>query len=127
MDRLFRFIQNDDPDASSESTWIVSCGSLERKARLYRIEYHDSQTHIESEQTIHVKYPMKLKNFYEIVCGVLGRDDVDVEFQRACKNMMEQDPWLSLFLTGSLPLLDTDDASASSGSTEHDASLPDMS
>jgi hypothetical protein len=122
LDRLYRFSQHEDPDVSHGCMWNVSAGSLERKARLYRVVYHDSETRIESEQTIHVKYPGKLKDFYELVCGILGRDDVDVEFQRACKSLLEQDPWLSLFLTDSLPLPGTDDVSSSSGSTEHDAS-----
>ncbi len=122
LDRLYRFSQHEDPDISHGCMWNISAGSLERKARLYRVVYKDSETRIESEQTIHVKYPAKLKEFYELIYGILGRDDLDVEFQRACKNMLEQDPWLSMFLTNTLPLPGIDDASSSSGSTEHDVS-----
>lgn len=122
LDRLYRFFQHEDPDVSHGCMWNVSAGALERKARVYRVMYEDSENQIKSEQTIHVSYPSQLKEFYEMLCGIMGRDDVDVEFQRACKNMVEQDPWLSLFLTNSLPLPGIDDVSASSGSTEHDAS-----
>jgi hypothetical protein len=127
LDRLYRFSQHDDPDVSHGCMWNISAGSLERKARLYRVVYQDSDTRIESEQTIHVSYPNQLKDFYELISSIVGRDDVDVEFQKACTTLLEQDPWLSLFLTDSLPLPGTDDVSSSSGSTEHDASLPDRS
>jgi hypothetical protein len=107
--------------------WNVSAGSLERKARLYRVIYEDSETRISSEQTIHVKYPAQLKEFYELLQTIVQRDDIDMEFQKACTTLLAHDPWLSLFLTDSLPSLGTDDVSSSSGSTEHDASLPDRS
>lgn len=127
LDRLYRFFQHEDPDVSMGCMWNVSAGSLERKARLYRVVYEDSDTCIKSEQTIHVKYPNQLKEFYELLQTILQRDDVDIEFQKACTALLSHDPWLSLFLTGSLPSLGTDDVSSSSGSIEHDASLPDRS
>jgi|LauGreDrversion4_2_1035121.scaffolds.fasta_scaffold880482_2 hypothetical protein len=127
LDRLYRFFQHEDPEISPGCMWNLAAGSLERKARLYRVIYQDSETRIESEQTIHVKYPRDLEGFYKLLQEILERDDIDISLQKACKILIEEDPWLSMWLTGTLPSLGTDDVSSSSGSTEHDASLPDRS
>ena len=127
LDRLYRFFQHEDPEISPGCMWNLAAGALEKKARLYRVIYQDSSTQIEFEQTIHVKHPRALEEFYTVLQGILERDDVDIPFQTACKRRLELDPWLSMWLTGTLPSLGTDDVSSSSGSTEHDASLPDKS
>ncbi len=122
LDRLFRFFQHEDPDRSPGCYWNLAAGALERKARLYRVVYNDGSTQIECEQTIHVRHPEGLSDWYNLIDSLLQRDDIDLEFQRACKELLLQDPWLHLFLTDTLPLPGTDDVSSSSGSTERTVS-----
>jgi hypothetical protein len=75
----------------------VAAGALEKRQRLYRVMYESSTTKIQDEITIDVKVPEGLKDFYFFLRQLLVRTELDPAFQQACRDLLLEDPWLSLF------------------------------
>ncbi len=97
LDRLYRFHRHEEDGSTWGCYWNVAAGSLEKRQRLYRIVYKSAKVNIVDEITIDVKAPEDLKDFFIGLLEILRREDVDPVFQKACADVMIEDPWLSLF------------------------------
>jgi hypothetical protein len=100
LDRLYRFFRHEEDGSRWGCYWNVSAGSLEKRQRLYRILYKTSDISLQDEITIDVKKPEDLKDFFVGLLEILQREDIDPAFQKACADVMIEDPWLSLFSFG---------------------------
>lgn len=107
LHRLHRFFRHEED--STHGYWNVAAGALEKRQRLYRVLYKSSTVSIQDEITIDVKVPEGLKDFFVLLVGIAERSDLDPAFQRACSDLLCEDPWLSMFQwsTSSLPRPDT--------------------
>ena len=113
LHRLHRFFRHEE-DGTHGCYWNVAAGALEKRQRLYRVLYKSSTVSIQDEITIDVKAPEGLKDFFVLLVGITERTDVDPAFQRACGDLLREDPWLSMFQwsTNTLPQHDTGSADA---------------
>ena len=97
LDRLYRFFRHEEDGSKWGCYWNVAAGSLEKRQRLYRILYKSATVSIVDEITMDVKSPEALKDYFIGLLEILKREDVDPAFQKACADVMIEDPWLSLF------------------------------
>jgi hypothetical protein len=97
LDRLYRFFRHEEDGSAWGCYWNVAAGSLEKRQRLYRVVYKSAAVNIVDEIAIDVKTPEALKDFFVLLLEILKRTDVDPDFQKACADVMIEDPWLSLF------------------------------
>lgn len=96
LDRLHRFFRHEE-EANHTCSWNVSAGSLERRQRLYRIFYESPDYCTQQEITIDVKKPELLKEYFLYIVGILKQPAVDPDFLKACKDLLAEDPCLSMF------------------------------
>ncbi len=114
LHRLHRFFRHEEDGTAYGCYWNVAAGALEKRQRLYRVLYKSSAITIEDEITVDVKAPEGLKDFFMLLTGILARTDVDPAFTQACADLLNEDPWLSMFAfsTDSHPQHDTATADA---------------
>lgn len=77
--------------------WNVAAGGLEKRQRLYRVLYKSSTVSIQDEITIDVKAPEGLRDLFVLLGEITERSGLDPAFQRACADLLYEDPWLSMF------------------------------
>ena len=105
LDRLYRFHRHEEDGSTWGCYWNVAAGSLEKRQRLYRIVYKSNTVNLQDEITIDVKKPEDLKDFFVQLLEILQRKDMDPVFQKACADVMIEDPWLSLFSFGTTAVI----------------------
>jgi hypothetical protein len=102
LDQLYRFFRHEDDGSIWGCYWNVAAGALEEHQRLYRIVYKSNTVAIQDEITIHIKKPEQLKDYFIGLLEILKRQDIDPAFQKACTDVLIEDPWLSMFSFGTL-------------------------
>ncbi len=97
LHRLHRFFRHEEDGSKYACFWNVAAGALEKRQRLYRVFYESSTVKIQDEITINVKAPEVLKDFFFFLRQLLVRSELDPAFQQACRDLLTEDPWLSMF------------------------------
>jgi hypothetical protein len=101
LDRLYRFSRHDEVSHGSPGiTWVVSAGSLEQSARMYRYAYtHPNGSHVEREVSISLERSLKKHEKADLITMFMDlrrftRDDTFAPYFRlACLDLLREDPW----------------------------------
>lgn len=102
LDLLYRFFRHENPytvdvlEGPDAVTWNVASGTMEEKTRLYRIVYRRGETTVlEDEVSYTVGERLRgLVTFYNRLVDCVGDDQYTRDFQLACLDLLNEDPWL---------------------------------